>query len=83
MQKLDGNISFVTDCGGPNDPNGVLIGSSLYSGTASITCNTGYVGGGSIKCLASGNWDKTLASKCVLAGMTTCLFNSLIIKTSV
>ena len=56
------------DCGGIGDPNGVLDGSSLYGGTPTISCNIGYTGGGTITCLPSGLWDKSLATTCVLFG---------------
>lgn len=56
----------LVDCGDPGDPNGVLVGDSLYSGTAYISCDTGYTNGGTITCLASGHWNKSLAPACVL-----------------
>ena len=60
--------SLVLDCGDPGDPSGVNNKDSFYSGTAEITCNIGYTGGGTITCLEDGSWNTTTAIPCTLVG---------------
>ena len=60
--------SLALDCGDPGDPSGVNNKDSFYSGTAEITCNVGYTGGGTITCLEDGSWNKTTAIPCALVG---------------
>lgn len=55
----------VVDCGSTiDDTNGAHNGDTTFGGTASITCNTGYTGGGPITCEADGNWNETSATPC-------------------
>lgn len=49
-----------------SDANGAHSGDSTYGGTASINCNVGYTGGGSIICKADGSWDEAGATTCAI-----------------
>ena len=36
--------------------NSVLTGDTFFTGTASVTCNAGYEGGGAVSCQSSAAW---------------------------
>ena len=45
------------DCGEPTIPNGFLTGSTLYDGTATVDCDSGYEGGGTATCQNNAQWE--------------------------
>lgn len=48
------------DCGPQIILNGNLTGDTVYSGTATVICDTGYKVGGPAYCLISGSWKTPL-----------------------
>ena len=52
-------LNVITDCLEPDINNGGLQNGSetVYNGLATVECNLGYEGGGTITCLDTGRWD--------------------------
>ena len=58
--RLNYNRYFYLDCGPHTIANGNLMGDTVYSGTATVICDTGYKVGGPAYCLISGSWKTPL-----------------------